>query len=74
MHSLAQDLDQAALIPNKTDTYYLKWRYYFQEYVPATAPATPASHKHLHHWVFLIDAQVRGTFARLFVVRNNLEW
>eukprot|EP00041_Stephanoeca_diplocostata_P039733 m.1637620 g.1637620 ORF g.1637620 m.1637620 type:complete len:886 (-) comp25984_c0_seq1:1972-4629(-) len=52
------DLDQATLIPNKTDTYYLKWRYYFQEYVPATAPATPASHKHLHHWVFLIDAQV----------------
>ena len=39
------------------DTYFLKWRYYFQEYAPATA-ATPASHKHLHHWVFLIDADV----------------
>merc|ERR1712100_504316 len=39
------------------DTYYLKWRYYFQEYVPA-AQTVPASHQHLHHWVFLIDANV----------------
>lgn len=39
------------------DLYYMKWRYYFQEYTPATE-TKPASHKHLHHWVFLIDAQV----------------
>jgi len=57
------DLAQDSLIPNKTDTYFLKWRYYFQEYepaVPATpaTPVTPASHGHLHHWVFLIDQQV----------------
>ena len=39
------------------DTYYLKWRYYFQEYKPATGSA-PASHLHLRHWVFLIDQQV----------------
>lgn len=66
-HYFLTDLEQDPLIPNKTDTYFLKWRYYFQEYTPAvpaaaaaaTATATvPASHKHLHHWVFLIDASV----------------
>eukprot|EP00756_Hemistasia_phaeocysticola_P029881 Hpha_TRINITY_DN16259_c2_g9::TRINITY_DN16259_c2_g9_i1::g.16440::m.16440 len=46
-----------------TDVYFLKWRYYFQEYVPPTynennVVVTPASHLHLHHWVFLIDANV----------------
>merc|ERR1712187_701497 len=51
------DLDQDHLIPDAVDTYYLKFRYYFQEYVPAVK-STPASHQHLHHWVFLIDAQV----------------
>ena len=35
----------------------MKWRYYFQEYVPA-APSAPASHRGLHHWVFLIDDAV----------------
>eukprot|EP00463_Aulacantha_scolymantha_P000832 TRINITY_DN1553_c0_g1_i1.p1 TRINITY_DN1553_c0_g1~~TRINITY_DN1553_c0_g1_i1.p1 ORF type:complete len:375 (+),score=45.37 TRINITY_DN1553_c0_g1_i1:113-1126(+) len=48
------DMEQDSLIGNKVDTYYLKWRYYFQEYIPATATTT-ASHQHLHHWVFLID-------------------
>jgi len=42
---------------DKVDTYYLKWRYYFQEYEPATK-TTQASHKHLHHWVFLIDERI----------------
>jgi len=52
------DRDQDSMIPrDKVDTYYLKWRYYFQEYKPATS-ISEASHKHLHHWVFLIDAQV----------------
>ena len=51
------DRAQAPLIPERVDAYFLKWRYYFQEYAPA-APATPASHRHLHHWVFLIDADV----------------
>jgi len=51
------DLEQSNQIPDETDTYFLKWRYYFQEYVPPT-PTVPASHKHLHHWVFLIDADV----------------
>merc|ERR1712037_1071586 len=52
------DLGQDQMIPkDKVDTYYLKWRYYFQEYQPASE-ARSASHKHLHHWVFLIDAQV----------------
>merc|ERR1712232_1153018 len=51
------DLEQDAQIPDKTDTYFLKWRYYFQEYVPA-AEKMPASHKHLTHWVFLIDQAV----------------
>ena len=54
------DRDQDHLIPkDKVDTYYLKWRYYFQEYKPASHRAA-ASHKHLHHWVFLIDAQGRN--------------
>jgi hypothetical protein len=48
------DRGQDSLIPADTDMYYLKWRYYFQEYVPATQ-SSPATHIHLHHWVFLID-------------------
>jgi len=52
------DIEQDQMIPkDKVDTYYLKWRYYFQEYRPASDTES-ASHKHLHHWVFLIDAQV----------------
>jgi len=52
------DRDQDSMIPkDKVDVYYLKWRYYFQEYVPASE-ISPASHKHLHHWVFLIDDAV----------------
>ena len=34
-HFFLTDREQDALIPNKTDVYYLKWRYYFQEYEPA---------------------------------------
>ena len=30
-HYYLTDLEDAALIPNKTDVYFLKWRYYFQE-------------------------------------------
>jgi hypothetical protein len=29
-----------------------------QRYTPAVPPSTPASHKHLHHWVFLIDEAI----------------
>jgi len=50
------DRAQESLIWNETDRYFLKFRYYFQEYVPGPTP----SHKHLHHWVFLIDANVDG--------------
>ena len=55
-----QDFDFSIQVTHKVDTYYLKWRYYFQEYQPASE-ARSASHKHLHHWVFLIDAQVDQT-------------
>jgi hypothetical protein len=51
------DIGQAHLVPDAEDVYYLKWRFYFQDYAPATATAL-ASHAHLHHWVFLIDASV----------------
>ena len=51
------DVDQESDIPDATDVYFLKWRYYFQEYVPGNSTTAP-SHKHLHHWVFLIDADV----------------
>jgi hypothetical protein len=55
---LLTDRAQDHLVPkDKVDTYFLKWRYYFQEYKPTTA-ARLASHRHLHHWVFLIDASV----------------
>ena len=38
------DREQNANIPmNKVDKYFLKWRYYFQEYVPATPPTTAIS-------------------------------
>jgi len=55
---LGTDKAQEPMIVNQTDVYFLKWRYYFQEYVPPQPPSTPASHKHLHHWVFLIDSSV----------------
>ena len=57
---LLTDKGQDALIPkDKVDKYFLKWRYYFQEYTPPQLEeATEASHQHLHHWVFLIDAIV----------------
>lgn len=51
------DQDQAHLIPEEEDVYYLKWRFYFQDYKPATKSA-PASHAHMNHWVFLIDLNV----------------
>ena len=56
--TLLTDLSQDSKIPkDKVDKYFLKWRYYFQEYKPMTLN-TKASHKHLHHWVFLIDDAV----------------
>jgi len=76
------DTEQDAEHSGPVDKYYLKFRYYFQDYVPATTNATaataaaataataatasssssshgtPASHQHMSHWVFLIDATV----------------
>jgi len=46
------------MIPADVDTYYLKFRFYFQEYVPGNPEIPTASHQHMHHWVFLIDAEV----------------
>ena len=55
---LLTDEYQDRMIPkDKVDKYFLKWRYYFQEYTPRS-DAHKASHQHLHHWVFLIDAMV----------------
>jgi len=55
---LLTDLGQEGLIHSKeVDRYFLKWRYYFQVYRPSS-PTAAASHLHVHHWVFLIDAQV----------------
>lgn len=51
------DLNDEKKISAKVDTYYLKWRYYFQVYRPATM-TQKASHLHLKHWVFLIDDAV----------------
>lgn len=51
------DRAQESLIPEAVDIYYLKFRFYFQEYMPAS-DSSPASHQRLVHWVFLIDAQV----------------
>ena len=51
------DVEDQSRVSPKVDTYYLKWRYYFQVYRPAT-PTQKASHLHLKHWVFLIDASV----------------
>eukprot|EP00501_MAST-03F_sp_TOSAG23-6_P002650 GSMAST32.ASY1.ANO1.2794.1 assembled CDS len=56
------DKEQESRIPkNMQDKYFLKWRYYFQEYTPATTDGsivTMPSHLHLKHFVFLIDASV----------------
>merc|ERR1719456_1709157 len=48
------DAEQDKMIPDETDTYFLKWRFYFQEYKPAAA-AKPASHQNLEIWFFWID-------------------
>jgi len=52
------DMEQDSLIPPDVDTYFLKFRYYFQEYIPGNPPGVPPSHQHLHHWVFLIDSEI----------------
>ena len=66
------DRNQDQLIPkDKVDAYYLKWRYYFQEYKPASHRSA-ASHKHLHHWVFLIDAQGRSRKHIFPLISNSL--
>ena len=55
---LLTDRAEDHLIPkNKVDNYFLKWRFYFQEYQPENG-LIPASHQHLHHFVFFIDGQV----------------
>jgi len=51
------DLDQEKLIPPTQDIYFLKFRFYFEEYLPETA-VSKASHIRLIHWVFLIDAEI----------------
>jgi len=51
------DVDQQSLIPDEVDTYYLKFRFYFEEYKPPSGNQPP-SHFHLHHWVFLIDQEI----------------
>lgn len=51
-HYYLTDLEDNALIPNKTDVYFLKWRYYFQEYVDhshAQAHACTHAHKRDSH-------------------------
>ena len=55
---LLTDRAEDHLIPkDKVDKYFLKWRFYFQEYQPKNE-LIPASHQHLHHFVFWIDGQV----------------
>ena len=56
---LTDKAQQPYLREDLVDRYYLKFRYYFQTYRPAQPPSASASHQLLHHWVFLIDAQVR---------------
>jgi len=52
------DRAQDSQIPrDKVDTYYLKFRFYFQEYQPASL-GTPNSHAHLHGTIMFIDAQI----------------
>ena len=52
------DRSEDHLIPkDQVDIYFLKWRLYFQEYQPENG-LKPASHQHLHHFVFWIDGQV----------------
>tara|TARA_B110000305_G_scaffold156004_1_gene172679 strand:- start:339 stop:1100 length:762 start_codon:yes stop_codon:yes gene_type:complete len=56
------DHGQEDMIPEDVDEYFLKFRYYFEEYVEPVESVelekTEASHKHLTHWVFLIDDAV----------------
>ena len=55
---LLTDKAQYDLIrPDDVDVYYLKFRFYFQTFRARTASVGP-SHRHLHHWVFLIDAHI----------------
>lgn len=51
------DLEQDGSIPEEVDTYFMKWRYYFQEYRPANLTLA-ASHQNLENWWFLIDEAI----------------
>ena len=62
------DLEQDSQLPEEEDVYFLKWRYYFQEYTPATN-GNAASHQHLHHMVFLIDDAIND-----YEEAQNLNW
>jgi len=48
-------LDADQPIDNRTDEYHLKFRFWFQDYVPPT-PTTPASHQNLHRFYFQTEA------------------
>jgi len=48
-------LDADQPVDTRTDEIYLKFRFYFQEYKPAT-PSTPASHMNLHRFYFQTEA------------------
>jgi len=47
-------LDADQPIDNRTDEYHLKYRFWFQDYVPATATA-PASHQNLHRFYYTTE-------------------
>jgi len=48
-------LDADQPVDSRVDTTYLKYRFYFQEYQPAT-PSTPASHHNLYRFYFQTEA------------------
>jgi len=48
-------LDADQPVDNRTDEYSLKFRFWYQDYVPATE-TTPASHQNLHRFYFTTEA------------------
>jgi len=53
-NNILLDADQP--VDNRIDEIYLKFRFYYQPYVPAIAPTAAPSHKLLHRFYFTTEA------------------
>merc|ERR1712232_76978 len=77
---LLTDREQAASIPSDVFEYYMKFRIWFQEYIPAT-PTAPASHQNLVRFYYTLGCgeydvvkSPEGTPPDQRFQRNEAHW